>query len=604
MFQGNIERAQHNYPQYIYSYVPEKNPGGGGWSLMVYSLGSLYEDYDHMQNVWTSSNVGLPLVRYTGCTITLYQSENTDYVFIYDRCWPMVDTPHTHADSSPSRVMQRKSRIIMPSKQTHYRKKPYKRIKIKPPHEMQNKWYFQKDIADIPLLMTTATAVSLTQPLSSKYSLSNNLIFTCLNPFIFSNPNFQHFPETTGYSHKILNNFSMYLYASRQAVPNSNEWNVMKPFLEQLIFLGNTKENQPGKEFSQFDTYGGNKKQNWGNPFYYRYLEHTPETSYKILTTKTTSLNIEQAIKANAIQSIKNTDFQETTGPIAYKVTYNPIRDTGLNKIYLIKTDSQINLDEPSNPNLIFEGFTLYNLIWGWTDFIKKLKIITNIDNNTLLAIKTKVFDDTILPVYIPIDEDFLEGYDPYQPHDPDILQTNWYHENNWFPKLTFQEQTINKIALTSPFAPQNKGDTYLQSLIKYRFYFKWGGCPKQLEKAFNPSLQPKWTTPDNLQSRLTIQNPNESPRTELYYWDWDNDYVKETAIERIKEHTLIDENLLFPTETKFSAKALKKQEKEDSAPKEEKNLFIQLHKLRQQRMHLELQCKLQLMELKSKTQK
>lgn len=83
---------------------------------MVFSLGSLYEDYDHLQNIWTSSNAALPLVRYTGCTIKLFQSEETDYAFIYDRCWPMVDTPDTHADSSPSRMTQRYHKILVPSK--------------------------------------------------------------------------------------------------------------------------------------------------------------------------------------------------------------------------------------------------------------------------------------------------------------------------------------------------------------------------------------------------------------------------------------------------------------------------------------------------------
>ncbi len=77
---------------------------------MVFSLDSLFEDYEHLENVWTSSNVALPLVRYLGCTIRLYQSQATDYVFLYDNCWPMVDTPFTHADSCPIRMLMRKTK--------------------------------------------------------------------------------------------------------------------------------------------------------------------------------------------------------------------------------------------------------------------------------------------------------------------------------------------------------------------------------------------------------------------------------------------------------------------------------------------------------------
>lgn len=593
LLQGNVLRAQHNYAQYIYSYVPTEQPGGGGWSLMVFSLGSLFEDYDHLLNIWTNSNAGLPLCRYTGCTIKLFQSENTDYAFTYDTCWPMVDTPYTHADSSPSRIITKRHKVIMPSKQTKQRRKPYKKIKIKPPHQMINKWYFQKDICNQPLLMTTTTAISLTKPFATTNSLSNNITFKCLNTFLFNNPHFQHFPEATGYSHKILGSFSMYLYATTDHNPPTSTG--MTQWLKKLIFLGNTTENTPGQEIQNWYQTQSNTKKNWGNPFFHRYLE-TGETSYTIYSSKQTIVNIVNQLKSNNV-NIPETDFQVITGPIFYTVTYNPSRDTGLNKIYLIETAKSLTLDEPENKNLVFEGFPLYDLIWGWTDFIKKLKIITNLDQNSLLVIVTKIFDDQTLKTYIPIDLDFIEGRDPYQTHDEQ--QQNYYNSQNWFPKLQFQEQTINTIALTNPFSPRPNTYEYLQCFAKYTFYFKWGGCPKQLEKAYDPCLQSTWTTPDNLEHRVEIKNPNTDPQTELYYWDWDSDFVNQEAIKRIQQYTTIDETLLSSTDSKWCPKALKQQEKETSQ-KEEEKMFLQLHNLRKQRLHLELKCRLKLMELKS----
>ena len=144
LFQGGIDRANNNFIQWVYSYINEDEPGGGGWSLLVFSLDSLFEDYNHLENIWTSSNAGLPLVRYLGCSFTLYQSEETDYIFMYDNCWPMTDTIYKHADSAPFRMLQHKNKIVVPSTRNKRKRRPYKKVFIKPPAQMTNKWYFQK----------------------------------------------------------------------------------------------------------------------------------------------------------------------------------------------------------------------------------------------------------------------------------------------------------------------------------------------------------------------------------------------------------------------------------------------------------------------------
>lgn len=566
---------------------------------MVFSLGSLYEDYDHLNNIWTTSNAGMPLVRFLGGTIKLYQSLNTDYVAIFDSCWPMVDTPHTHADSSPSRMLTRKHKIVVPSKLTKNRKKPYKKFKFKPPTQMLNRWYFQKEICNTPLLMLTATAVNLTEPFAPSNAITNGISFYSINTFLFQNPNFEHPPETTGYSHKILNSKSMYLYATRTIKPNDdtqfNNW------LGTLIFLGNSRTNQPGKTFKEIkDASLNNTKENWGNPFYFDYIEmkDTAFSTYHIYTSQCTAINILDKLKNISPSDVVNTNFQEITHTYVHYLTYNPDKDTGENKLYLLKTFGPATLDEPENDNLIIEGFPLYNLIWGWTDFIKKLKLITDLDRHSILLIKTKMFSDNTLNVFWPIDLNFLEGHDPYQTNKDDPYQTDLYNHENWFPKLQFQDQTINKIATSGRFSP--KTNNYLQASIKYQFNFKWGGCPKTLEKAYDPCLQSHWPTPDNFTGRLTIQNPDTPPETELYTWDWDQDYIRESAIQRIQAYTTTPENVFSITETKFQPPPIKKQEKGPDEEKE-KDLFIQLHQLRKKRLHLELQCRLRLMELKSK---
>ncbi len=138
---------------------------------MVFSLDSLYEDFTLLQNYWSKSNAGMPLVTYQGCTLKFYQSEYTDYAVKIDRCWPMVDTELTHANSHPQRMLLDRKTLKIPALTTKRRRKPYKKIKIKPPSQMQNKWYFQKDICNQPLLMTTTTAISLTNPFANSNAL-------------------------------------------------------------------------------------------------------------------------------------------------------------------------------------------------------------------------------------------------------------------------------------------------------------------------------------------------------------------------------------------------------------------------------------------------
>lgn len=593
LFQGSTHRLSHNYIQSIYVQNPETYPTGGGWSLLVYSLDSLFEDFEHLENIWTKSNAGLPLVRYTGCEFKLYQTDNVDYVFQYDNCWPLVDTQHTHADSSPSRMLNKIHKVIIPSRQHQQRKKPYKRIKIKPPPQMTNNWYFTHEICKLPLVMTTTTAVSLTKPFANSNTQSNNITFKCLNPYQFQNPNWQHFNEQLGYNPKwittgTLINKPVYWYASQTELTGQTS----KDFVKNLIFLGNTKTNQPGKTLDQLTTGTyPNTKANWGNPFFHRYLETGHETTSYIYFSTETVVDLVTKLKNSSFTQWKDIYFTLVTGPIIYTVTYNPAKDKGeKNTVFLVPTIDQNNLNPPENESLKFHGFPLPILLWGWTDWVKKLKLANNFENDFLLIIQTDMFDEQ-LPNYIIIDETFIEGKDPYQ--FTEEYQQNYYNSQNWFPNLRYQIQTLEKICQTDVGTFRPEKETYIQSFCRYKFYFKWGGCPKTLQKPYNPLLQPTWTTADYIPRRPEIQNPSIRAETELFNWDWEEDYVTQRAIERIKQFTTTPSTLLS-TESKSNAKIQETQTK--TTKKKEKEEILQLiQHLRKQRMLLQLQQHLQL---------
>lgn len=597
LFQGSPLRTNNNFVQYIYSFIPEKQPGGGGWSIQVLSLDSIYEDYQHLQCIWTKGNAGLPLVRYMGCKFTLYQSESTDYIFKYDNCWPMVDTVHTHADSAPFRMLQTKHKVVVPSTSTKRRKKPYKKIFVKPPAQMLNRWYFQKEICKTPLVMFTATAVSLTNPFANPRATSNNVTIHCINPYIFQNPDFQHY-GTQGYSPKNAtdDNMPLYLYASTDDNVTYDRL-ITGPSKPQVTALIDTKNHTPGRPLntlleSQISTHSG-------NPFHEDYTDPENHTIYFSKMTPTELYNL---IKNGTQPKNEKVRSITATGSIIYTFRYNPDNDDGsTNKQYIVSTSSGNKIRPPDNPNFILEGFPFPYMLWGWTDWIKKLGETPSFDTNKLVVLETKAFDDKTIPYFIPVDPQFIHGYDPYEKIEDKTHTISPYNAKNWFPRHEYQKLTINQICLSGPACPRPSWDHYLQAICKYTMYFKWGGCPKTLQKAYNPCSQSIWPTPDNKYGRSEVQNPNIFPQTELYAWDWEKDYVTESAIQRIQRFTEIDPKNFSSTGSKANPPPLQKTTKQNEEEEEEKKLKLQLHKLRFNKVLLQLKLQQQLKSIKIK---
>lgn len=543
----------------MYSYVPEEEPGGGCYAVLTHSLGSLWEDFEHLRNIWTVSNAGLPLTRYLGCNLYFYQSEYTDYAVEIFSCLPMKDYKYTHADIAPNRMLLKKNTIKVPSRNTKKRRKPYKKIKVKPPSQFENKWYFQKDICDIPLVMILATAVDFTYPYGKSNWTSNNISLTCLNPNLFQRNDFQGFSATTGYFPRP----NTYLYICRDAQPTATS---------QWGYLGNTKENQGAKLMSIKDL-KTSKVQDWGNIFFHDYL-NGEDTIY------TSTVPPSQLTETNPQQQ-----FQKLTQPLLITVRYNPEKDKGeSNQIYLIANSVSTSWDPPQNPNLIFSGFPLYDLIWGYLDWQEKVHEVQKILENYIVVIRTDTFSEQ-LTSYIPLDQTFIEGFSAYKDEESKIKITD-YDKIHWHPRTKNQLKTLNSLGLTGPACPRPHYDNYLQAQMKYIFRFKWGGCPKTLEKPYDPCSQPTWNIPRNINEGIQIQNPSTAPETEIQQFDWRRDYIKQKTIERIKKYTPIDEPLQFSTESRHNVLPENYQTQETSSEtesEEEKESQIPLQEQIQQ---------------------
>ncbi len=65
-----------------YEYTVAKQPGGGGFGVERYTLEYLYKQNKAGNNIWTTSNANLDLVRYTGCTFIFYRHPHIDFIGI------------------------------------------------------------------------------------------------------------------------------------------------------------------------------------------------------------------------------------------------------------------------------------------------------------------------------------------------------------------------------------------------------------------------------------------------------------------------------------------------------------------------------------------
>lgn len=158
---GTVAR---NFTQWQNTVPPKNVPYGGSFALFRFSLGSLYEDYLLLRNYWSRSNTQLDLIRYLGCRFRLYRHETKDYIFSYTLETPMDVSIETNPHNHPARSILRKRHVTVPSLHTNQSRRRYRTVKIKPPRLFKNNWYFQKDLCNVGLVMTSITTCNLQHP--------------------------------------------------------------------------------------------------------------------------------------------------------------------------------------------------------------------------------------------------------------------------------------------------------------------------------------------------------------------------------------------------------------------------------------------------------
>nr|UGV34796.1 MAG: ORF1 [TTV-like mini virus] len=589
LIQCTADRIAFNYDMYELSTVPARLPGGGGFGIKNFNLEALYSDHLYGHNVWTKTNTSLPLVRYSGCKFKFYQSDLTDYIVSFSNQWPLQSNLGMYNTMQPSVHGMLQHKLLVPSRRTYPKKRPYFIKRISPPTQLQNKWYWQVDIAKTPLVMIRTTATSLEHFYLSPNAQSSNITIKHLNSGLIRNRNFKK-PPTDGYYASGEGTQKVWLYTTRQNY--NNDINSIQ--IKNLVFLGDSVHNTQGQAYSDINPTSGSyqttwdtqNKQYWGNPFYTDYLTgNAPvfqsKTSYP---TYLSQLKTDLTKKAEGLTQVF----------LIHDLRYNPFNDKAEDQICYFKSvvkDEQ-GWEPPDNPDLTNERLPMWLLLWGFPDFQKKIKKLLNIDTEHILTIVQK-HTRPIREFLVPLSESFIEGNSPYEDEPNDIDFDRWY------PCFQFQQEIYNEICKSGPGTVKPPKNTNIEAKAKYCFYFKWGGELPPMSTIEDPKNQPFYPVPSNQFGTNSLQNPQLRPESLLYSFDQRRDTLTETALKRIKKDWPLTETFVTDGTNQYSETPQIQQEStsETSSSEEEEttSLLEQLIKQRHKQRKLKQRILLKL---------
>lgn len=576
---------------YEKSIVPYHWPGGGSFSVSQYTLDVLYDMHKTCRNWWTGSNTDLPLCRYKGCTLKFYQCLKLDYMVKIINELPANSNKLTYPSTHPQIQLMSQNNHIVASKENRKKRKPYTKVFVPPPPQFENKWYFTQDMFKIPLMHIHATTCNLNYPYLKPNNKSNNCTFWGLNTASIQNKSFAK--EQDYWPFKILGTQQFYFYF--HSIGTENNTDNFK--IGNLIPLTNPKTNTPGLAYldpsnknNSPNNFFSNWKQYAGNPFNFHINQDIQDIyislrspQYIINQVKSKSHTEMQTLTWSQINEgsspLKLTPFNE---PIFIPFQYNPEKDTGEDtEVYLVNNYEGHGWENPGVPEITLSGFPLWLIIWGYIDFQKNLKKVTNIDTNQIMVFKTKFTQRPRDYPIVILNESWTNGNSPYEskplPED----------ETKWYPMVQYQTEEQNKILSTGPFTPHIENSMSDNVCMYYKFKFVWGGTPPKHIDIENPTQQIHYPIPSNEYETNSLQNPGQAPESVLYSFDFRHGNYTTQALSRISKDWPIKETFSTITEPTRQQQLLQVlqslQTSEETQEKKEKEMQQLISVLREQ---------------------
>nr|UGV36012.1 MAG: ORF1 [TTV-like mini virus] len=612
LFSGTTERIGNDNTAYIDQIAPHDYPGGGLYSITVFTLQGLYELHQKGRNWWTKSNCNLPLIRYQGCSVKLYNSSSVDYVTVAVNCGELKATEKMFQSTQPSVLMLNRKKKVLQCKNFKRNRRGYKKMFIPPPALLYNKWYFQKELANYPLVMFLSAAMSLDRYYLSASSVSETMGFTSLNTDFFKLHNWK---AQTPNPYKPQE--ELYILTTGTV---TKQWTETP--LKNMILCGNTLEHTLGLTFdevqkvtpgtgtaSNWDTVVQtylSKKSNWANPFHQLILSHEEEGMVCLL--KVPSTNTIAGVLKSLDPNKKGKEqtaghLISPTKPFTVACRYNPQPDLGHNATFVASiTTDNTPWHEPSDQHKITQGFPLWLLLWGWHDYLAKSQIPLRLDTDYTQIIVSDYISPKSMTYYLPLDWFFLNGRSPYAEEG----HIKPYDQQNWHPKINFQTQSISHILQSGPATAKLPPMISAEAHMTYKFHFKVGGCPPSMDEVCNPDTQPEYPQPGNHISSILLQNPETPLQYYINAFDQRREMLTERAAKRIKKDSETKETFSKPagrTLLEIQAPSPETTSTEDSSEEEESEDQTQTLIHRHQRKQRKLQQRiLQLLRLVQST--
>ncbi len=129
LFITTSERLVNNFSMYWLEKTTHGVPGGGGMSVICFTLQAFYQLFTKCQCYWTRSNNNFPLIRFTGATLKLYRAAQCDYVSTYHSCYPLKPTLDTYNSTQPSILTLNKRHKMLHANKTTETKNHMKNLK-------------------------------------------------------------------------------------------------------------------------------------------------------------------------------------------------------------------------------------------------------------------------------------------------------------------------------------------------------------------------------------------------------------------------------------------------------------------------------------------
>nr|USL90542.1 MAG: ORF1 [Torque teno virus] len=556
--------TQFNFITHMDDIPPRNASYGGNFTNITFNLACFYDEFMHHRNRWSASNHDLELVRYIKTSIKLYRHESVDYVVSYTTTGPFETNEMSYMLTHPLAMLLSKKHVVVPSLKTKPHGRKYKRLTIKPPKLMTNKWYFAKDFCHIGLFQMWATGLELRNPWLRSGTNSPVIGFYVLKNQVYQN-------RYSNLSTETQKRKDAYDELTKT---NGTKWynwqytytKVMRPiYYAAANETGNTAFKNKPYNWKNYKENFSSVQTKWTNTVKDAYELVAEE--YRQIYTTTVTYPPPWSPTTNSDINTGRQYLEHDCGiyspyfltPQIYSpewhtawsyIRYNPLTDKGIgNRIcvqYCSEASSEYN---PVKSKCMLQDMPLWMMLYGYADYVIKSTGIQSAWTDMRVAIRSPYTDPKLIgssenTMFIPIGLEFMNGD---MPDKRPYIPLKWWFK--WYPMITHQKTALEAIVSCSPFMPRDQEAASWDITVGYKATFLWGGSPLPPQPIDDPCQKPthELPDPDRNPPRIQISDPQHlGPATLFHSWDLRRGYISTKSIKRVSEH--LDTNEYFST--------------------------------------------------------